>query len=97
MKKETETTGYTSKSGKLGTYKIVGRFTTKEGVKRVKLESFGEEPISFWVDESALCDPPAPMRKPGEETRNCWECGCEFTYREAKHNGGNWSESYCGC
>ena len=96
-KKSYDITGYISKSGKNGTYKIVSRFTNPEGVKRVKLESFGKEPLQFWVDESKLCSPPPPVRREGEETRQCWECGCDFTYREAKANDGDWSDSYCGC
>lgn len=30
-------------------------------------------------------------------TKRCWECGCAFTYADAKANGGDWGESYCGC
>lgn len=97
MRKETETTGYVSKSGKNGLYKIIAKFKTPEGVERVKLESFGKTPVQFWVDKSKLCAPPAPVRREGEETRTCWECGGQFTYRECKHDGGNWSEDYCGC
>jgi hypothetical protein len=100
MKKPTEWTGYVSKAGKNGLYKIIGRFKTPEGVQRVRLEGFAKEgatPIQFWVDESKLCAPPQPKRKEGEETRECWECGCLFTYREAKANGGEWQDSYCGC
>ena len=95
--KKAEYTGYIGKSGKNGLYKIVGKFKTPEGVERVKLEGFGKEPFTFWVDKSKLCDPPAPTRKPGEQTATCWECGCDFTYREALHNGGDWKGYYCGC
>lgn len=95
--KKVEYTGYVSKSGKNGLYKIAARFKTPEGKKRVKLEGFGKEPISFWVDEEKLCDPPQPVRRPDEPTLTCWECGCSFTYRECKANGGDWNESYCGC
>ena len=35
-------------------------------------------------------------RAPGP-TKQCWECGCAFTHRDAKENDGSWSESYCGC
>lgn len=97
MKKKAEYTGYKSKAGKVGLYKIAAKFTTPEGVKRVKLEGFGKEPFTFWVDESALCAPPAPVRRPDEPTQTCWECGCSFTYRECQYNGGDWKESYCGC
>ena len=30
-------------------------------------------------------------------TKRCWECGCEFTFSQAKKNGGEWRDSYCGC
>ena len=33
----------------------------------------------------------------GRETKRCWECGGSFTYSDAKRNGGDWSDSYCGC
>lgn len=95
--KKAEYTGYISKSGKNGLYKITARFTTPEGVKRVKLQGFGKEPFTFWVDESKLCDPPSPTRRPDEPTQVCWECGCSFTYRECRHNDGDWKEGYCGC
>lgn len=46
----------------------------------------------------------AAQRRPGQsgrsspaETKRCWECGCRFTYRDAKVNGGDWGDSYCGC
>jgi hypothetical protein len=97
MKKETEYTGYISKAGKNGLYKITAKFTTPEKVERVKLESMGDNPVSFWVDRSKLCSPPEPVRRAGEQTQRCWECGCEFTYRECKASGGDWGESYCGC
>jgi hypothetical protein len=30
-------------------------------------------------------------------TKRCWECGCEFTFGQAKRNDGDWGDSYCGC
>ncbi len=30
-------------------------------------------------------------------TKECWECGCKFTWADSKTNGGDWSEGYCGC
>lgn len=30
-------------------------------------------------------------------TKRCWECGCSFTYGQAKANDGDWQDSYCGC
>lgn len=32
-----------------------------------------------------------------QETKLCWECGCRFTYADAKRGGGDWQDSYCGC
>jgi Txe/YoeB family toxin of Txe-Axe toxin-antitoxin module len=29
-------------------------------------------------------------------TKTCWECGCKFTFADAKRNG-DWGSSYCGC
>lgn len=43
--KHAEFTGYVSKAGKNGLYKIIARFTTKEGVKRAKLETMGDKPL----------------------------------------------------
>lgn len=31
------------------------------------------------------------------DTKQCWECGRSFTYHDARSNGGDWSDSYCGC
>jgi len=95
-RKKTEYAGYAGKSGKVNLYKVVAAFK-KDGQDRVKLEGFGEAPISFWVDRSKLQPPPPPVRRPDEETQTCWECGCDFTYRECQYRGGTWSESYCGC
>lgn len=39
--------------------------------------------------------PSGPAKPPA--TKQCWECGCRFTYADAKSGGGDWSESYCGC
>jgi hypothetical protein len=36
-------------------------------------------------------------RSGAEQTKICWECGLPFTYRDAKRNGGDWYDSYCGC
>jgi hypothetical protein len=31
-------------------------------------------------------------------TKRCWECGCPFSYADARANpDSDWSESYCGC
>lgn len=38
-----------------------------------------------------------PVKPYVPEKRQCWECGGMFTYADAKRNGGDWSESYCGC
>jgi DNA-directed RNA polymerase subunit RPC12/RpoP len=39
---------------------------------------------------------PAPARA-SAETRTCWECGRRFTRADARRNGGDWGDSYCGC
>ncbi len=31
------------------------------------------------------------------ETKTCWECGREFTFRQCREADGDWSNSYCGC
>lgn len=31
------------------------------------------------------------------ETKQCWECGRNFTYGDCKENDGDWRDSYCGC
>lgn len=36
-------------------------------------------------------------RNDGSQTKRCWECGCAFTYGDAKRNDGDWQDSYCGC
>ncbi len=40
---------------------------------------------------------PARSFAGGGETKNCWECGCRFSYAQARANGGDWGEGYCGC
>ena len=32
-----------------------------------------------------------------QQKKKCWECGCSFTFSDAKRNGGDWRDSYCGC
>lgn len=32
-----------------------------------------------------------------EPTKVCWECGGSFTAFDARRNGGDWKDSYCGC
>lgn len=73
-RKEYKIVGYVSKSGRLGTYKQVARTPDKfnEGKFRVCLESFGDEPVKFWVDEEKLCDPPPPKKRHND-------CDCEDT------------------
>ena len=29
--------------------------------------------------------------------KKCWECGRSFTPSDARRNGGEWSDGYCGC
>lgn len=96
MKKRYQVYGYTSKSGRQGNYKAIATFK-KDGQDRVRLQSFGANPVEFWVDRDKLQEPFPIKAKPGAETRQCWECGCEFTWADAQNNGGDWGESYCGC
>jgi len=37
----------------------------------------------------------APRRR-SAETKNCWECGRNFTFSDMTPDG-EWSDSYCGC
>ena len=39
----------------------------------------------------------APGNSRYHETKDCWECGRPFTYRQAEAAGGDWQDSYCGC
>jgi len=101
MNKETKIVGYVSKAGKLGAYKQLNRTPSKfaEGKFRVQLESFGRDPVTFWVDEEKIVAPP-PQSEAAyakAEKKTCWECGVPFSYRECKQNGGEWSNDYCGC
>lgn len=38
-----------------------------------------------------------PQNRAKAETRQCWECGCAFTYADSKRNDGDWKDGYCGC
>ncbi len=92
--------GYVSKAGKLGTYKHTATAKNKFGEgNRVKLVSFGSQPVEFWVDENKLvaAPPQSESARANAETKQCWECGCNFTYRDCKQSDGEWSDSYCGC
>ncbi len=92
--------GYVGKSGKLGAYKKVHEVPDKfkPGQKRAKLISFDGK-LEFWVDAAKLVDPPAQSEAARKRApkRDCYSCGCEFTYAEAQRDGGDWSDSYCGC
>jgi len=33
----------------------------------------------------------------GKDTKVCWECGCRFTFADARASGGDWQDGYCGC
>jgi hypothetical protein len=37
------------------------------------------------------------LKGTGPATKRCWECGCEFTFAQAKRNDGDWKDGYCGC
>jgi len=47
MRNRTEIVEYTSKSGKTKKYKVKARTKDK---KRLLLQSYGKEPVEFWVD-----------------------------------------------
>lgn len=51
--------------------------------------------IRSFIEESKVND--ASKRNGTAHTKRCWECGCAFTHADAKRNGGDWSDSYCGC
>jgi hypothetical protein len=75
--------GYVSKAGKLGTYKHTATVKNKFGEgNRVKLESFGSQPVEFWVDENKLVAAPPTARRSGSGC-DCPEvccvprCSCE--------------------
>lgn len=53
MKKRYQVYGYTSKSGRQGNYKAIATFK-KDGQDRVRLQSFGANPVEFWVDRDKL-------------------------------------------
>jgi len=96
MRTNHEIAGYRSKSGSERNYKVL-RKSNKFGKDRVLLRSFGKEPVEFWVDADKLL-PAFPVKaRPGAETRQCWECGCSFTWADAQNQGGDWNDCYCGC
>jgi len=92
--------GYAGKSGKVHAYKLIGTAPDKfqPGKKRAHLKSLNDE-LDFWVDAEKLTDAPPQSEAARERApkRACYSCGCEFTYAEAQRNGGEWSDSYCGC
>lgn len=98
MNRSYEIVGYRGKSGKLGTYKCTWRGKAKDGTERAKLKSFDGQ-LEFFVDASKLetAPPQSETSRARAEKKTCWECGCEFTYRESKERDGEWSDSYCGC
>jgi hypothetical protein len=70
--------GYVSKAGKLGTYKQTATAKNKFGEgNRVLLQSFGSQPVEFWVDENKLVAAP-PAAATGKRC-NCGDCSeCEW-------------------
>ncbi len=90
---------YTSKAGKTATYRATARVQSKFGPGyRLHLVSMDGR-FDFWVDEK-LTGPAAPQSaatRQASPQKQCWECGGMFTYRDAKDNGGDWNEGYCGC
>lgn len=89
--------GYRGASGKLRAYKCTWQGVIKDR-ERAHLKSFDGQ-LDFWVDAEKLEAPPAQSERSREraEKKTCWECGCEFTYRDAKQHDGDWQDSYCGC
>lgn len=70
------------------------------GGKWVADEKAWEVPDANGAQAQALvASAPVSQRRSfsGGQTKRCWECGCSFTYGDAKRNGGDWSDSYCGC
>ncbi len=66
--------GYVSKAGKLGTYKHTATAKNKFGEgNRVLLQSFGSEPVKFWVDENKLVAAPAGTTATCR-CGDCWIC-----------------------
>lgn len=72
----------------------------------VKTETVVRVSAPFDVDGVPYCfgyleEKKFTTRKPAvtstTPTKRCWECGCSFTYADAKCGGGDWGESYCGC
>jgi hypothetical protein len=51
--------------------------------------------IRRFIEKSKQND--ADKKSGNAETKQCWECGCSFTYHDARSNGGDWQDSYCGC
>ena len=96
MKDKIKTVSYTGKSGKRANYKVVAKFATKEGVLRYRLKSYGKQSIEFWVD-AGKTEKAVYVSKDTDERRQCWECGCPFSWADAKNNDGDWNDWYCGC
>lgn len=51
---------------------------------------------AFWVDADKT-GKAVYVSKDTDERRQCWECGCPFTWADANNNDGDWNEGYCGC
>lgn len=89
---------YTSKAGNTRNYKVIkSYYRPEESKNRLKLQSFTNPPVEFWVDKADTGRPISMKNTPHNETRQCWECGCLFSYADCIENKGNWSEYYCGC
>ena len=46
---------------------------------------------------SAGPKPSNTNRTTSSPSKRCWECGRSFTFADSRRNGGDWSDSYCGC
>ena len=92
--------GYAGKSGQIRAYNLVGEGPDKfnPGKKRAHLKSLDGQ-LDFWVDAEKLtaAPPQSAAARTRAPKRDSYSCGCQFTYAEAQRNGGDWSDSYCGC
>ena len=69
-REEYKIVGYTGKSGKLGTYKMIGKAPDKfnQGKERAHLKSF-DGSLDFWVPMEKIEDAPPPKKRSS--------CSCE--------------------
>lgn len=97
-KQQYQYVGYAGKTGVVRGYKCTWRGAGKNGVERARLVSMDGK-LDFYVDAAKLTDPPPQSAASREraEKKQCWECGCDFTYAECRQRDGDWGDAYCGC